>query len=265
MMIDQPPSAFYVLNCIPSRDPQRDWSWQAALDAGTVQALSSSALPDSVDLRAPAWTISNQGQTGACVGFATADGLLRYHFTKKGGIDFDTHLSPRFIWMADKETDALTSYPTTFIEQEGTEVKRALDIARQYGCALEADLPLHGPLWQGTAQDFYTKAARFKIRSYHNLGVNLTIWRKWLATNGPIITRLTTDSAWMNAGSDGELERYRRETAGGGHAVCVVGYRRDGTFIIRNSWSEKWGDKGFAYASADYIKAGFSEGYGIIV
>lgn len=261
-MPDQPLP--YVLNCIPSREPQRDWSWQAALDAGTVQALSSSALPDSVDLRSPDWTVSNQGQTGACVGFATADGLLRYHFAKKGAIGFGIRLSARFIWMADKETDTLTSYPTTFIEQEGTEVKRALDIARTYGCALEGDLPLHGALWQGTAQDFYTKAARFKIRSYHNLGVNLTVWRKWLATGGPIISRLVVDSSWMKAGARGELVRYNADTAGGGHAVCIVGYRADGAFIIRNSWSEAWGDKGFVYASPDYMRAAFSEGYGII-
>jgi C1A family cysteine protease len=51
--------------------------------------------------------------------------------------------------------------------------------------------------------------------------------------------------------------------ARGGHAVCIVGYRADGRFIIRNSWSTTWGDKGFGYATPAYIQgAFFNESYG---
>ncbi|MCG5239878.1 C1 family peptidase [Azospirillum doebereinerae] len=254
-----------VLNCIPSRDTRADWSWQAALDSGAIPAISSLHLPDSVDLRDDRWPVSTQGSSGACVGFATADGVLRYHFAKKAAIDIAVRLSPRFIWMADKETDELTSYPTTFIEQEGAQPKRALEIARQYGCALDDDLPMEGPLWQGTAEAFYAKAATFRIASFHNLGVNPTVWRKWLATNGPILTRLNVDPGWLALGPDGELERHDPGAVLGGHAVCVVGYRRDGGFIVRNSWGPGWGDQGFAYPSADYVKAAFNEGYGVVV
>lgn len=264
-MVDQIPAPRHILNCIPSRNTQTDWSWQAALDSGAVPVLSSRHLPDSVDLRDDRWPVSNQETTGACVGFATADGLLRYHFAKKALIDIAVRLSPRFIWMADKETDELTSYPTTFIEAEGAQLKRALEIAKRYGCALDDDLPMNGPLWQGSADLFYTKAARFRIASYNNLGVNPNIWRKWLATCGPILTRLDIDGPWMRLGRDGELERHDPASVLGGHAVCVVGYRRDGSFIIRNSWGPGWGDHGFAYASADYVLAAFKEGYGVVV
>lgn len=40
----------------------------------------------------------------------------------------------------------------------------------------------------------------------------------------------------------------------GGHAVCAVGY--DDTkkyFIIRNSWGDTWGDKGYFYMPYAYI------------
>ena len=34
----------------------------------------------------------------------------------------------------------------------------------------------------------------------------------------------------------------------GGHAMTVVGYNDDEEhFIIRNSWGERWGDKGYGY------------------
>jgi C1A family cysteine protease len=44
----------------------------------------------------------------------------------------------------------------------------------------------------------------------------------------------------------------------------VVGFTAAGRFIIRNSWGTAWGDKGFAYASPEYIAAGFfDESYGV--
>ena len=50
----------------------------------------------------------------------------------------------------------------------------------------------------------------------------------------------------------------------GGHAVCIVGYRSDGRFIVRNSWGTGWGDHGFGYLAPSYISAAFfDESYGI--
>ena len=44
---------------------------------------------------------------------------------------------------------------------------------------------------------------------------------------------------------------------------AFVGYTPD-RFIIRNSWGTGWGDKGFGYASAQYINdAFFNESYGV--
>jgi hypothetical protein len=36
-----------------------------------------------------------------------------------------------------------------------------------------------------------------------------------------------------------------------GHAVAIVGYDESG-FLIKNSWSEAWGDKGYGWVSFDY-------------
>ena len=35
------------------------------------------------------------------------------------------------------------------------------------------------------------------------------------------------------------------DTLIGGHAVILVGYNKDG-FIVRNSWGQNWGDKGYS-------------------
>ena len=75
--------------------------------------------------------------------------------------------------MADKETDRLTSYATTFIESAGTQTKLALRIARHYGCVLESTLPMSGKLSSLSTGAFYTRAAKYRIASYHNLRRNL--------------------------------------------------------------------------------------------
>jgi hypothetical protein len=122
-----------------------------------------------------------------------------------------------------------------------------------------------GKLYQNEASTFYAIAAQLKIASYFNLFKNLTQWRTWLATTGPLLVALGVDSTWDNASStQGNLDTFKPATVRGGHAVSVVGYKADGRFIIRNSWGTAWGDKGFGYATEAYIQEGFfNEAYGV--
>ena len=251
-----------ILNCIPSRETERDWQIQNAVGAGLMAAKP--AIPASKDLRESWWKIGNQESTGSCVGWATADSVLRWHFVKANWLPKDRLLSPRFIWMASKETDQFVSQPTTFIETEGTSLKSALDIARKFGVVPDSVLPFaSGKLYPGEAQTFYALAAQLKIASYFNLDTNLGDWRTWLATKGPILTRLGVDATWDNAdATKGNLDVYKPDTIRGGHAVALVGYTQD-RFIVRNSWGTTWGDKGFGYASLAYAKAAFTEAYGV--
>lgn len=253
----------YILNCIPSLKPEEDWTFEDAV--ATKSITLEAALPGSIDLREPWWKIRNQGTTGACVGFATADGLLRWHFVKAGKITQRQMPSPRFIWMANKETDEITAYPTTFLEREGTQTKLALGVVRKYGCVMEPDLPMAGSLSFLSRAEFYTKAARLRISSYHNLGTDLNAWKKWLAFQGPILTRLNVDRTWDNAArTNGILQTYYPNTVRGGHAVAFVGYNSK-HFIVRNSWGTDWGDKGFGYATYSYAKKAFTEAYGMVM
>jgi hypothetical protein len=62
----------------------------------------------------------------------------------------------------------------------------------------------------------------------------------------------------------GNIDVFHADTVRGGHAVCIVGYRDDGRFIVRNSWGTTWGDNGFGYLHPDYITAAFyNESYGV--
>ncbi len=255
-----------VLNAIPSKNVQSDWKFETAVAAGII---SLEALPPAKDLREPWWAIGDQEQTGSCVGWAAADGVIRWHLVKAGRIGQNEHLSERYLWMAAKETDDDVSQPTSFIEEAGTSLKAALDVARKYGVVRENVLPFEPPvLYPDTPEKFYATASQLKIASYTNLGVDTGKWRQWIAFKGPVAARLVIDQAWDGIPAGGELDAYRPYPPGnpriGGHFVAIVGYD-PARFIVRNSWSTDWGDSGFAHASEAYIDAAFTESYGISV
>jgi hypothetical protein len=253
-----------ILNVKPSPKAEEDWTFEHAVEADIVAAAP--AIPATKDLRATWWTINDQEATGSCVGWATADGLLRWHFVNAGRIKRNELLAPRFIWMASKETDQYITQPTTFIETEGTSLKSALDVARKFGAVRDSVLPFKsGALYPGDTKSFYALASQLKILSYFNVGMNPSNWKTWLATKGPILTRLDVDKTWDDSTDNGgNMDEYQPNTTRGGHALAIVGYKRD-RFIVRNSWGTGWGDKGFGYASQAYAQKAFTEAYGIAV
>ncbi len=255
-----------ILNCIPSKETENDWAFLHADQAGLL-AAAPPAIPDNRDLRDDTWwPIGDQHATGSCVGWACADSVLRWHFVTAGRLEKDQPLSPRFQWMAAKETDEFVAQPTTFIERAGTSLKAALDIARKFGAVRDSLLPFaSGHLYPGDVGTFYAIATQLRINAYFNLGAQPDLWRRWLAASGPILTRLGVDDTWDHATETaGNLDVYQPGTARAGHAVALVGYTPD-RFIVRNSWGTDWGDGGYGYASLDYARAAFTEAYGVAI
>ena len=186
---------------------RRDWRVEHMAAAG--MELPESGLAKSVDLRKTWWKINDQGETGACVGWALADSVLRWHFVQAERLNKSDLLSPRFIWMAAKESDEFTDRPETFIEKAGTSLKAALDVARKYGCVGDALLPFQSAsLFPGESGPFYIQAAQFKILMYIRL-FGLQQWKRWLSRNrGPLLIRVKVDRTWHDAPSSGHLEFY---------------------------------------------------------
>jgi C1A family cysteine protease len=254
-----------ICNVKESRGTENDWQFEHAVAAGAVAAPA--ALPASVDLRAAWWDIGDQKDTGSCVGWSSTDGVARYMFVKANRLAQANHLSPRFTWMASKETDTLVSKPETMIDGAGTTLKAAMDILRNFGAVPNTLLPFAiagSEMYTGDENAFFATAATRKIAAYYNMQRNFAQWRAWLAAHGPILVGLNVDHTWDNAtNTNGILDTFMPGTVRGGHAVALVGYRADGRFIVRNSWGTGWGDKGFAYPSEAYINGAFyNESYG---
>ncbi len=81
--------------------------------------------------------------------------------------------------------------------------------------------------------------------------VNMAALKAALA-KGPLMTTLTVYSDFMQYGSG--IYKHVTGKAEGGHAVSIVGYNdAERYFIIRNSWGETWGEKGFGRISYDDV------------
>ena len=246
-----------ILNVKFSRERHRNW--KAPVSKG-IAAM----LPIKWDLRESWWNVGDQGDTGSCVGQAAVDGALRFHLVKAGVIGKSDKMSVRFVWTAARETDVINSYPSTFLESEGTTLKAALDILRKYGCVPESMLPFDRTRgYVGSSSSFYNTAKKYRISGYFQLNPKSpTQIKQWIANNGPVFTWLPVNDEFMGLRSG---RKELKDTGGanlGGHSVCLVGYDKD-EFILRNSWGESWGDRGFAYLSTAYLLAKFKECYGI--
>lgn len=252
-----------ICNMKPSIDPDKDFTIVQAF-AAAGQDLTA-APPDKVDLREDWFVVKDQGSTGSCSGFS-ASSLMEYAFTKTKRLNAGETIAPRPIWMAAKETDRYTDYPTTFIEQEGTSLNAVLNILQRYGCVRESVMPF-ASLYTQTVQQFYSQSAALRIASYYNVGKTQSSWKQWLSKYGPLYVAINVDSSWMNASKQsGVLNQYDTSQIYGGHAVLICGYdSKKDYFIFKNSWGTNWGDGGYAYCSSKWCAQAVLEVYGVSV
>ena len=262
-----------VLNVGPSPAREDDHTPDAAEAAGHLRALDP---PERVDLRAPWYSVHDQGKTGSCVGWALADSVMYRQLVAARRLAQGERLSPRFMWMAAKEMRAkLTAVdgepawrPTTFLEQGMTDVKSALDVARVYGAALEHELPFDDGLYEGGIEQFYESAARRRITHYYRLDPGddaatwFGHWRRWIDQHGPVLVVLRVDRQFVDGAR--KLDEFDPASASSNHAAALVGFAPNG-FLVRCSWGERWGQGGYAVATQPYLERATLESYGVVV
>jgi len=231
--------------------------------------LDARPHPPSLDLREAWHDVGDQGHTTSCVGWALSDAVLRWHHVKAGRLAPDERLSPRYVWMASKETDARITYPSTFLEEDGTSLKAALDLVRRFGIVLESELPWDGPLATGSPEAFYASAGTRKLARYYNLGDDTMDrhacfdgWRRWLHQRGPVLVLLALERRLGDP--VGLLTDFDAASVEHSHAAALFGYGPD-RFLLRCSWGTQWGDGGYAEMDLDYTAQAVIESYGVVI
>ena len=202
-----------------------------------------------IDLRKFCTPIENQGSLGSCTGQAIAGAIELLN--KKNGIVYDA--SRLFIYYYERFMMGTVNFDS------GAYIRDGIKVVYTYGAALET-------LWPYVISKFRQRPTTAAINDALNRRVtlyeratNFDACINALANGYPVIVGFYVYSSFMSrqVAATGIMPypNTRRESFMGGHAVLLVGYNHsEQTFIARNSWGARWGDRGYFYMPYQVIK-----------
>ncbi len=225
------------LGCVRDKFDQRDYLMRAYLPLVK--------LPKKIDWTPQMSPVREQGQEGTCVGFAATTGMKEY----QEKIDYQklVILSPRFLYSEAKLIDGMPGL-------EGTTIRAAMQALNTKGVCqekfwsyqpLKKNKPLSGA---------FSNAKKFRILTYARI-LNLDELRMSLATKGPAVLGIKVFPGMFKTKSGIVPLPKKDERSIGGHAICAVGYDNKKQLVkFKNSWSSKWGDRGYGSLPFEYVR-----------
>ncbi|MDX2241058.1 MAG: C1 family peptidase [Leptolyngbyaceae cyanobacterium bins.302] len=205
-------------------------------------------LPAKVDLRSYMTAVENQGDTNSCTANAMA-GAYEYLAQRLRGQAED--VSRLFIYYNARQLDGDTSI------DEGTYLQSCIQVLQKYGACSERTWAFEPERIFERPHDFsYDEAANFLVEVAERVDVDLDTMRSCLAEGYPFAFGLQLFGSFQKVGSTGlvPMPNPEKEKHDGGHAMLCVGYSDpDQVFIVRNSWGEDWGDRGYCYIPYNYM------------
>lgn len=207
-------------------------------------------LPKKVDLRPKdKFEIYDQGKIGSCT--ANAIGAC-FHFdqVKQGFVEFTP--SRLFIYYNERSMEG------TVEKDSGALIRDGIKSLAKIGVCSEAIWPYADDdhqFKQRPTDRCYNEAAKNRAKSYARIPHNLEDMKAVLNKGFPFSFGFIVLNSFMTVTSNGKMSMPQdTDSVLGGHAVCCVGYDDDlRCMIVRNSWSNKWGDGGYFYMPYDYI------------
>lgn len=201
-------------------------------------------LPPAVEPLAALPKPQFQGRRNSCVAFSLA--AIYQVLSKEEG-----DLSEQFIYWACKDRDKVAG-------DVGTSPAVGMQVLQELGVPSEATWPYRvepkddaNPGHARPPEAAFAEAKRRRISGFRQLpSKDFRQIKAALAEGKPVLIGLAIWEFWQGAWQARVLGKLRAplpgERKGGGHAMCVVGYRDDetapggGYFIVRNSWGPDW-------------------------
>lgn len=228
-----------------------DFNKQGLRDITPQQTLFARVkLPASVDLRGQTSPVGDQGKLGSCTAWAMGRGLNEFLEIKQG--KELTTLSPLYLYYKEREMDGNINQDT------GSTITTGMTVLKDIGEAPEADMPYDiTKFTQAPSAEAESHAPKFKIAKKLPLN-NLEDIKTSIAQGYPAAFGFMVFASFKKIGPDGVMPMPKPwEQLLGGHAVLAVGYDdAKQAVIVRNSWSDKWGDKGNFYMPYKYFTWG---------
>lgn len=211
---------------------------------------SPTQFPKAIDLRPKLSPIVDQGQLGSCTANAIASGLKEY-LEGTGN-----RLSRLFLYYKERELEG------TVNEDSGAYIRDGMKVLANVGVSSELLYPYHiDRFTSAPSNEAEYEAANHKITSYHRVS-DLNGVKAALVEGLPVVIGMSVYESFESdtVASTGKVPLPKKgEQNLGGHAVLVVGYKKIKStehLIVRNSWGEEWGDKGYCYIPSSFIKRG---------
>ena len=217
-------------------------------DIPMASVLPPVPLPRQFDYTQDMSPVRDQGNEGTCVSFATVVGVKEY----EDGREYKKliTLSPRFLYSLCKKFDGAP-------DEEGTYPRVAMKILLKYGVCPESYWPYYPHQNDSAKKGSSVIAKRFRITAYARLRGILEMKRS-LLVNGPFLAGVKVFDSWFTkkALKTGIIALPKKtDKLQGGHAICIVGFNDKNSFLkFKNSWSDKWADKGYGYLPYEYMQ-----------
>jgi C1A family cysteine protease len=223
--------------------PDRGFGWRPDKPDPRDHVYKPRAVhrPRSVDLRSklpPCW---DQGQLGSCTAFALT-----------GAVAFLHGFVGSQLWLYYKER----ALEHSIKDDAGAEIRDGIKVLAKKGLPPLQVWPYDVAKFAKRPPAKATAAAKKELISEYRRLNGPSDYLDCLASGSPFVIGITVYQSFESnaVANTGEVLMPRAgEPDLGGHAICVVGYREDGHFIVRNSWSTDWGDSGHLYLPPDYL------------
>ncbi len=241
----------------------------------------STKIPKEVDLRQWCSPVEDQMDLGSCTANA-AVGVVEYFQNRAYGVHLEG--SRLFVYKTTRKLMLSNG-------DSGAWLRSAMGALVLFGVPDEKYFPysLDGkkvnPSWDDEPDAFlYSMAKNYTAVSYfcHDpLGkrVNkkelLKAIKKYLAAGIPSMFGFYGFPSFEDSDSPGAIPYpCKNENAEWGHAIVAVGYddskviintrcgnKTKGALLIRNSWGEAWGEKGYGWLPYDYVLDGLAQDF----
>jgi C1A family cysteine protease len=239
-----------------------------------AKRLKQHSLPAAVDLREWCSAIEDQLNLGSCTAQAGA-GIMEYYERKA----FGRHVEASRLFLYKVTRNLMKTKGDT-----GAYLRMTMGAMVLFGVPPEE----YWPYTDGEAFDreppafCYAFAESYKTIKYYRhdppgtpADKLLDEVKKYLAAGHPVMFGFTVYNSIDEAAANGRIPfPSPREKILGGHAVAAVGYDDKlriknaqsgqtalGALLIRNSWGEGWGEKGYGWLPYDYVRRGLAEDF----
>jgi len=200
---------------------------------------------EAVDLRKYATPVGDQGQTSRCSAFAWTHAAELVNNMKTGSTP---RLAPNYTMLQFQRMQGdARDYSYAYSGGDGTvsgtdpgQVLAEHGTCKQELWPDDAEVPLT------SERNLISDAEKHHLEGTpHPIAIDDI--RKVLSAGCPVHVAMNTGATFSDVGRDGVFSAAEGPSGRHGrHAMLIVGYTGN-FFIVKNSWGENWGDKGYCY------------------